>query len=272
MPMHPAFQASLPPSSRRRTQDLNASRTTTLGSPRKINPGESQSGNLGYEGRNTSPVYPTPAPAIMHGIDETLEASSQPINPHNKNLTPPPPPPPPAPPILKELQHLAMPPPPPPAPLAPLYRNGNIDTHSMISGVSTTSGVIEIVMDDDEDNTSAPMTAMDENAPQQHLARNSSISQHSRGRSENDNSITGRFSRAAERLRSASRGRQTSPLLERGKPTSPTSTQGTSPYESIQTPWNSNLNSHMSSGATMGTTERHPREVKATMEMEGGMI
>jgi hypothetical protein len=272
MPMHPAFQASLPSSSRRRTQDLNASRTTPLGSPRKTNPGESQSGNLGYEGRNASPVYPTPAPAIMHGIDETLEASSQPINPHNKNLTPPPPPPPPAPPILKELQHLAMPPPPPPAPLAPLYRNGNIDTHSMVSGVSTTSGVIEIVMDDDEDNTTAPMTAIDEYAPQQLVARNSSISQHSRGRSENDNSITGRFSRAAERLRSASRGRQTSPLLERGKPTSPTSAQDTSPYESVQTPWNSNLNSHMSSGATMGLTERHPREVKAAMEMEGGMI
>jgi hypothetical protein len=28
----------------------------------------------------------------------------------------------------------------------------------------------------------------------------------------------------------------------------------------------------MSSGPLMGTVERHPREVKAAMEMEGGMI
>jgi hypothetical protein len=276
MPMHPAFQASLPPSSRRRTQDLNAARTP-LGSPRKINSGESQSGTLGYEARNASPVYPAPSAAIMQGIDETIEASSQPINPHNNNLTPPPPPPPPAPPILKELQHLAMPPPPPPAPLAPLYRHGNNNTHSMISGVSTNSGVIEIVMDDDDVNdTSAPMTAIDEAAPQlQLLTRNSSVS-HTRGRSENDNTLTSRFSRAAERLRSASRGRQTSPLLERGKPTSPTSTQETSPYESVQAPWspskNPNSTPHMSSTATMASTERHPREVRAAMEMEGGMI
>lgn len=274
MPMHPAFQASLPPSSRRRTQqDMNPVRSP-MGSPRKITAGESQPGTLGYEIRNNSPVYPAPSPAIMHGIDETIEASSQPINPHNDNLTPPPPPPPPAPPILKELQHLAIPPPPPPAPLAPLYRHGNTNTHSMISGVSTTSGVIEIVMDEDVNNTSAPMTAIDETAPQQLLTRNSSIS-HTRGRSETDNSLTGRFSRAAERLRSASRGRNVSPLMERGGPKSPQQTNETSPYESVQ-PWspskNTNTSPQMSSPPAMAVTERHPREVKAAMEMEGGMI
>jgi hypothetical protein len=275
LPMHPAFQASLPPSSRRKTQDLTV--RSPLGSPRKITPGECQPGTLGYEIRNNSPVYTAPSPTIMHGIDETIEASSQPINPHNDNLTPPPPPPPPAPPILKELQHLAKPPPPPPAPLAPLYGHGD-NTHSMISGVSTTSGLIEIVMDEEVNNTSAPMTAIDETLPQQLPARNSSISQssgHTRGRSENDNSLTGRFSRAAERLRSASRGRNTSPLLERGAPKSPPQAQDTSPYESVQ-PWgpakNSNTSPQMSSGALMATVERHPREVRAAMEMEGGMI
>ncbi|KAN0119609.1 hypothetical protein V8E51_001817 [Hyaloscypha variabilis] len=271
LPMHPAFQAALPPSSRRKTQDMNNVRSP-LGSPRKITPGESQPGTLGYEIRNNSPTYQTPASVMMHGIDETIEANSQPINPHNDNLTPPPPPPPPAPPILKELQHLAIPPPPPPAPLAPLYRHGNTNTHSMISGVSTNSGVIEIVMDEDINTTSAPMTAIEEAAPQQLLTRNSTIS-HSRGRSETDNSLTGRFSRAAERLRSASRGRNTSPLMERGGTKSPQASE-TSPYESIKAPWapttSPNTTPPMSSPPTMATTERHPREVKAAMD--GGMI
>jgi hypothetical protein len=272
LPTHPAFQAALPPSSRRKTQDLNNVRIP-LQSPRKINPGESQPGTLGYEVRNTSPVYTAPSPVIMNGIDETIEASTQPINPHNDNLTPPPPPPPPAPPILKELQHLAMPPPPPPAPLAPLYRPANPNTHSMISGVSQTSGVIEIVMDEELNNGSAPTTAVDMTAPLQLPMRSSSIS-HTRGRSENDNSISGRFSRAAERLRSASRGRNTSPLVDRGKTTSP---QETSPYESIPPPWSptrsANTTPQISSPPNMPTMERHPREVKATMkESDGGMI
>jgi hypothetical protein len=272
LPTHPAFQAALPPSSRRKTQDLNAVRVP-LQSPRKINPGESQPGTLGYEVRNNNPVYTAASPIVMGGIDETIEASTQPINPHNDNLTPPPPPPPPAPPILKELQHLAMPPPPPPAPLAPLYRPTNTNTHSMISGVSQTSGVIEIVMDEEVNNTSAPTTAVDVTAPLQLPVRSSSIS-HTRGRSENDNSLSGRFSRAAERLRSASRGRNTSPLVERGKTTSPLET---SPYESVPTPWSptrsANTTPQMSSSTNMPTIERHPREVKAAMkDADGGMI
>ena len=273
LPTHPAFQAALPPSAigRRRTQDVSVA----LLSPRKINPGESQPGMLGYEARNNNPVY---ASGIMGGIDETIEASTQPINPSNNNLTPPPPPPPPAPPILKELQHLAMPPPPPPA---PLRYPGNPNTNSMVSGVSQGSGVIEIVMDEDEEKakqpTPAPSSASEAPSPPQlPFARNSAIG-HNRGRSENDNSISGRFARAAERLRSTSRGKNgTSPLMDRTK-----SPQESSPYESVPPLWSPTRSTNttpgvgiVSSGANRSTsTERHPREIAAAMrETDGGMI
>lgn len=265
LPTHPAFQAALPPSSRRLTQGAPGLRSPPMLSPRKIKPGEAQPGTLGYEARNNTPIYSSGQPNIMTGIDETIEASSQPLNPSNNDLTPPPPPPAPAPPILKELQHLAMPPPPPPA---PLYRPGNPNTNSMVSGVSQGSGVIEIVMDDDEDK--APATSPVIEVPAQGLqavARNSSIS-HNRGRSENDNSLTGRFSRAAERLRSASKSRNGA--------RSPMDVPQQSPYESIPGMW-SPTRSMSSSVPPMpntgnGTVERHPREVRAAMEMEGGMI
>lgn len=266
MPTHPAFQAALPPSSRRRAQETNIS-------TRKISPGESQPGTLGYETRNNSPVYSTANPPVMSGIDETIEANQQPLNPSNDNLTPPPPPPPPAPPILRELQHLAMPPPPPPA---PLYRPNNPNTNSIVSGVSSQgSGVIEIVMDEEEEKNNGPNSAVDIPAPPQApFARETKIS-HSRGRSENDNSISGRFSRAAERLRSASRGRNTtSPIIDRTK-----SPLDSSPYESVP-PIGQWTNSRSANNTpivpTAGgflATERHPREVKAAMHQgDGGMI
>jgi hypothetical protein len=263
LPTHPAFQAALPPSSRRRTQDLNAIRPP-IQSPRKVNPGEAQPGTLGYESRNNSPVYSVGTSGVMGGIDETIEASSQPINPSNDNLTPPPPPPAPAPPILKELQHLATPPPPPPA---PLYRPGNPNTNSIVSGVSQGSGVIEIVMDDDEDKPNVSTIEVPAQSQLQPV-RTSSIS-HNRGRSENDSSLSGRFSRAAERLRSASRGRNGSPLMERTK-----SPQEQSPYESIPPLWSPtrSANNTPNIGGPGNTTERHPREVKASLNIEGGMI
>lgn len=281
LPTHPAFQAALPPSSRRRTQDPSTIRVPMM-SPRKITAGESQPGTLGYEARNNVPIYSGNS-GIMSGIDETIEASSQPINPSNNNLTPPPPPPPPAPPILKELQHLAMPPPPPPP---PLYRPGNANTNSIVSGVSQGSGVIDIVMDDDEEKSGSDTNVVQvpTQPPQpvqpvqplqtQQFTRNSTIS-HNRGRSENDTSITGRFSRAAERLRSASRGRNGSPLLERTR-----SPQEASPYESVPPMWPASRSANttpaipaMPSMPNMSNMERHPREVKAAMkDMEGGMI
>jgi hypothetical protein len=277
LPTHPAFHAALPPSNRRKTQDPNNMRgSPPLASPRKINPGESQPGTLGYETRGISPVYTLVRPEILSGIDETIEASSQPINPSNDNLTPPPPPPPPAPPILKELQHLAQPPPPPPA---PLYRPGSTpNTNSIVSGVSQGSGVslgsgvIEIVMDDDEDKIiPAPPTQI-EMSPPLPSSRKPSIS-HNRGRSENDNTMAGRFSRVTERLRSASRGRNGQ--LERTR--SPTEV---SPYESVQSGWGPNgrpgASPQISSPVNNNTTERHPRDVAAAMrgiiQQEGGLI
>lgn len=275
LPTHPAFQAALPPSSRRRAPESSSPRHTPApsSSSRKINPGESQPGTLGYETRNNVPVYSSAPQTVMSGIDETIEASTQPLNPSNDSLTPPPPPPPPAPPILRELQHLAMPPPPPPA---PLYRPNNPNTNSIVSGVSSQgSGVIEIVMDDEDEKNNGPNSAVDMPAPPQApFARNSTVS-HSRGRSENDNSISGRFTRAAERLRSASRGRNaTSPILDRTR-----SPIESSPYESVPplSGWSgsrsSNNTPNLSVGGNSILSERHPREVKAAMtQAEGGMI
>ncbi|RDW66124.1 hypothetical protein BP6252_09759 [Coleophoma cylindrospora] len=275
LPTHPAFQAALPPSSQRPARANEVNRIMSLQSPRKIIPGYSQPGELGYETRNNSPIY-SPGVGMMGGIDETIEAGSQPINPSNNDLTPPPPPPPPMPPILKELQHLVVPPPPPPA---PLYRPGNPNTNSIVSGVSQGSGVIEIVMDDDEHTSKSP-----EVPPLQipGHSRHSSISgpsgppisQHNRGRSfseKADNSISSRFSRAAERLRSASRGKNgASPHLERTK-----SPQETSPYESVQPIWNQDFRSanNTPAGSTGNLAASNPTSRDGNMtQIEGGMI
>jgi hypothetical protein len=135
--------------------------------------------------------------------------------------------------------------------------------------------VIEIVMDDEEEKNNGPNSAVDIPAPPQApFARESKIS-HSRGRSENDNSISGRFSRAAERLRSASRGRNTtSPLMEKSR-----SPIENCPYESVPpiVQWGGSRSANntpivQTSGGLL-STERHPREVKAAMNQEdGGMI
>ncbi|EGX94135.1 WD domain, G-beta repeat protein [Cordyceps militaris CM01] len=117
----------------------------------------------------------------------------------NEEPLPPPPPPPPAPmlpPMLKELQHLAKPPPPPPAPLPhtrPTYGPGG----------AVGSGMIEIVMDDEEQ---PPVAAPNDNMvpvlspPVPPPSRG-----HNRGRSVGgEGSISGRSTRNSER-RSRSR-------------------------------------------------------------------
>ncbi|KJZ80192.1 hypothetical protein HIM_00042 [Hirsutella minnesotensis 3608] len=127
------------------------------------------------------------------GIDEILGIHRR--RSHEEPM-PPPPPPAPAPPVLKELQHLALPPPPPPAPLPYAQRQQNQGAIG--------SGMIEIVMDDDE---KAPMMA----APNDGmvpviLPPAPPLSRHRRGRSIGDGSLSGRLSKASERIRSASRG------------------------------------------------------------------
>ncbi|KAK5660927.1 hypothetical protein OQA88_12301 [Cercophora sp. LCS_1] len=150
----------------------------------------------------------------------------------NANMIPPPPPPAPIPPMLKELQHLAIPPPPPPAPLP--HAAG---PKPVVYGGST--GMIEIVMDEDEKSTPAAVPValpISENTvpviapPVPTASRNG----HVRGRSSVDNSIAGRFSRATERMRSASRSRTgTRPDMQRIK--SP-EMMPPAPYESVPPP------------------------------------
>src|SRR5450432_3226923 len=81
LPTHPAFQAALPPSTRRRNGDAGADERRHTLTSRKVNPGDAQPGTIGYESRNI----------VIGGIDATIEADNS-INPSNNNLMPPPPP------------------------------------------------------------------------------------------------------------------------------------------------------------------------------------
>jgi len=239
LPTHPAFHAALPPSNRRPVNEQSSQLT------RKIMPGESGPGTIGYEARNNVPTYA--APMVMGGIEETLAASTF----SNENPLPPPPP---APPILKELQHLVMPPPPPPAPL-----------YCGQGSPPAQSAVIEIVMDEE---AAAPTRT----TPPQEVTGHQGMG-HARGRSQNDNSISGRLSRATERMRSASRGAP--PQLSRTKSPPVSPPMVSAPYESIPTAkWvldQMQNRAGYQAAAPPLTSERHPREVKAEM-MEGGMI
>ena len=295
LPTHPAFHAALPPSARRNnpSQDYRASHAPAA---RNVNPStDAAPGTLGYG------TYG------MGGIDAALYSGSG-----SNNMIPPPPPPPPAPPILRELMHLAQPPPPPPA---PLYRYGSAaDTNSLVSGVSLTSsgsGVIEIVMDDEDTSPQHSPKHSPKHIPHSHqhppppppppappapagmqqlpqpggppvsMMRHSVAQSldaaprgHNRGRSGNDNSLSGRFRNATERMRSASRGRNGA-NDKNGRTMSPP--MEVSPYESLQPQmWDGpggGQGRKMSLGAQGGERqgERHPREVASSM-MEGGMI
>ena len=152
----------------------------------------------------------------MPGIDEVVQ--NQRRRSQEDQL---PPPPPPAPPMLRELQHLAKPPPPPPAPLPHARRPS--------AGGALSSGMIEIVMDDD-DEESGPMIAVpnDYMVPVIPPPAPRSAKGHNRGRSQGDGSISGKFSKATERLRSASRGKKEATRI-RSPPIE-------APYESIPMP------------------------------------
>ncbi|KAI1480673.1 hypothetical protein F4774DRAFT_79511 [Daldinia eschscholtzii] len=181
------------------------------------------------------------------------------------------PPPPPPPPVLKELQHLATPPPPPPAPIP--GARPTIYTGAQPSG----SGTIEIVMDDEDDNNAvAAIVQIPEPASQASTSPQvspTSRNGHSRGRSFGDNSIAGRISRAAERMRSASRGRTGSILGNRTKSPDTASI----PYESVPPPvsmHNSGFTSPVNQQQQQmsqqqqipQSIERHPREVRAAYQ------
>lgn len=154
--------------------------------------------------------------ADIQTIDEVVGGRRK----SQEEMIPPPPPPPPAPPqmvppMLRELQHLATPPPPPPPPLQHAQR----PQQSALS-----AGMIEIVMDEDEEE-SAPVAAPNDHMVPVLPPPAPPSKGHNRGRSNGDSiSISGRFSKATERLRSASRGRK-----ERGAKSPPVE----APYESI---------------------------------------
>lgn len=187
----------------------------------------------------------------MRGIDEMLGSGRHSRQPSRDDYIPPPPPPPP---MLKELQHLAIPPPPPPAPL-PGMRSPQV--------YGGAAGTIEIVMDEDDNvpvaapisESTVPIIA----APAPPSSRNG----HARGRSvsEKDNSIAGRISRATERMRSASRGRNSSVLGSRTM-----SPEQTSPYESVMN--NANYASPPAAAGNPQMIERHPREVRAAYQQQ----
>ena len=127
------------------------------------------------------------------GIDEVVSVNGT-RRRSQEDISPAPPP------MLKELAHLAIPPPPPPAPL-PYARRSR-------SGGALGSGMIEIVMDDDDSNAPVAVAPNDGMVPV--LAPPAPPSRgHNRGRSFGEGEgISGRLSRASDRLRSASRSRK----------------------------------------------------------------
>lgn len=143
----------------------------------------------------------------------------------SRDLQRPPPPPGPPGPFLRELQHLAMPPPPPPAPLA------FAAPQSQGNG-ALASGMIEIVMDDEATQAPAPIhiPPTEIMVPIIPPPAPPSVKGHNRGRSVTDaSSISGRISKATERLRSASRSRKDTNMRAQKSPEF-------APYESIQPP------------------------------------
>ncbi|EHK26592.1 uncharacterized protein TRIVIDRAFT_50286 [Trichoderma virens Gv29-8] len=133
------------------------------------------------------------------GLDDIVETEwRRQVN----NLVPPPPPPPPSAPatFLKELQHLAVPPPPPPAPLP------HVRHQPPVAG-SLASGMIEIVMDDEEEEEPM-MAAPNDGMVQMNALPEPPVRGHNRGRSLGEGSLSGRMTKATERLRSGSRSRK----------------------------------------------------------------
>lgn len=197
LPMHPAFQHALPPSSRRRKLSPGNER-------RRVTPGEAQPGTLGYGAHNCLPVTVS--------IEETIQAATQPSNPAASE----------PPPLLPELQHLSSPPPPPPPPAVFLPNHAHSDSVSSGSGV----GVINIGIEG-QPRGSTPIVDVPSPLTKSSPAPGSQTSpSHRRGRSGNEN-FSSKIKSITERMRSTSRGRNNakSPPIEQS--------ETPSPYESV---------------------------------------
>ncbi|GJD01724.1 IDC1 protein [Colletotrichum higginsianum] len=157
-------------------------------------------------------------------VDDMIRARQASQESNNYGILPPPPPPPP--PMLKELRHLAVPPPPPPVPL-PYSSHYNTGMFG--------SGLIEVVMDDDDPVSATFATPIDTAAPVLSSPVSPISKGHSRGRSftERDNGFAGRLSKATDRFRSGSRTRKETSSRSRGP-----DDNGYAPYESVLMPAN----------------------------------
>lgn len=198
--------------------------------PQVLQTGTSTPGRLarGMSLRKLSTPDAHSSSAYTRTIDSLLDNNhrSSRRTSHDDQIPPPPPPPP----MLMELQHLAVPPPPPPAPLP--FTHG---APPVVYG-GKTSGMIEIVTDDDQQHSDefqphrmSVQPLSDNNVP---VIAPPAPRGHQRGRSSVDNSIAGRISRATDRMRSASRSRNNSSVVSRTK--SPETNNV--PYESIPPP------------------------------------
>ena len=270
VPAHPAYQAGVVPSTRRRG-------TPTGGGHRKGTPGDAASVSPVYDSRHPSPAYLRNPEPVLISIDETIEAGNgQDEKKIDKAGLP-------TPPLLPELQHLAIPPPPPPAP-APPAGMAFRQRHSHSSSTSSISGVINIGIEgesngnvsvNDEGSTTKVVNVEPVPRPnrsgQGHTRTRSGAETTARGRGTAD-SISQTINRVTQRMRSksGSRNREKSPQLDVYRP------GGLSPYESLSPPVPVQGPTAARSQTTSPLKERHPREVRAEMiaagSVEGGLI
>lgn len=201
LPMHPAFQHALPPSSRRRNHH-------PANEHRRVTPGDAQPGTLGYGASNFMPMTVS--------IEETMQTVTQPTNPSTND----------PPPLLPELQHLSSPLPPPPPPPPPSSVLLPYHAHSNSASSGSGVGVINIGI---EGQSRGGTPIVDVPSPPTKFDPSPAIQtspNHRRGRSGNEN-FGGKIKSITERLRSTSRGRNNakSPPIEQS--------ETPSPYESV---------------------------------------
>ncbi|KAI9849996.1 MAG: hypothetical protein M1838_006198 [Thelocarpon superellum] len=254
LPLHPAFQHGLPPSSRQRLSPDSARATAN----RKINAGEAQPGTLGYEARNQ--VGGSNRQTLMVSIDETLAAGPQRDTSTDEYSETPQSP---MPPVLPELQHLQTPPPPPPPPKAR-------HSHSNSTGTMgwSNSGVINIGIEGDSRDPTPVIDAPIIDAPSppapRHVRTRSGADLTSRGRTTAD-SISKKISRATQRMRSKSGSRS------REKSPNPEGYGRESPYESLSA-LRFRPDVPVRSHTTSPVKVRHPKDIVSGLNLTPAMI
>ncbi|KAI9886319.1 MAG: hypothetical protein M1823_001877 [Watsoniomyces obsoletus] len=231
LPTHPAFQPALPPSNRRRELSPNGE-ISRVPMSRKVLPGESQPGTLGYDGSDPAAAAAAAASrgqqTVMISIDERIRPSRFEENEEAVEVVDVPVSATASPAALPELRHLAQPPPPPPPPMGPpappsMVRSKHSHSSSVDRGAVAGVGVINIGIDGGSSSSRGGMMtagglevpsrsqSAQPNQPTQSNSNNSNTNSNNNGRGRkephHDNTLSGKFSRATQRMRSASRGR-----------------------------------------------------------------